>query len=487
MDRTPLSAPRPRRHRLRSVLVVLALVGLGSALWQAYKPLPDGVGIAYPWRDGTEAMFLADLTFVDAGGRRHSEQAIFDAALTMIAQAQRLIVLDMFLFNEFGADKTGTVRPLSSELVRALLQRKAQRPALRIVVVTDPINTVYGGQRAPQLERLRQAGATVVITDLRPLRASNPLWSGPWALCCAWLGNNPDGGWLGNPFGAQPVTLRSWLALANFRANHRKTLVVDSGDDWQALVTSANPHDASSAHGNVALRFAGAAALDVIASEAAVAAFSGQALNGLPTSPTSTDLAAVGPRLRVLTEGAIKRALLETLDAAASGDAIDVAVFYLADRDIIAALKTAQARGVRLRVLLDPNEDAFGRKKNGVPNRQVARELVRAGIDLRWCDTHGEQCHAKLLLHRGAGGGTLITGSANFTRRNLDNLNLETSVQFSGAASHPAIADATRWFDSQWHNTGERRFSIEYARYADDGLLRRAWYRIGEALGLSTW
>ena len=32
-----------------------------------------------------------------------------------------------------------------------------------------------------------------------------------------------------------------------------------------------------------------------------------------------------------------------------------------------------------------------------------------------------------------------------------------------------------------------RRFSVEYPRYADDSTLRRLWYRVGEAVGLSTW
>ena len=462
---------------------MIVLIWLASALWQAFKPLPAGLGVEGPWRPAIDAAFLADETWVDAQGMRASRQAIFDTAFAMVAQAHRLVVLDMFLFNDFGGS---ALRPLSGELTDVLIARKAVVPDLRIVVVTDPINTVYGGLHAPHLERLRAAGAEVVMTDLSVLRASNPLWSGPWTLCCAWLGNAAGGGWLPNPFGAGEIGLRSWLALPNFRANHRKTLVVDHGDGWQALVTSANPHDASSAHGNIAMRFDGDAALDLVASEAAVAAFSGTPLAELPAAPAAS-AAPVDARLRILTEGAIGRALVRSIAAARAGEALDVAVFYLADRDVVTALKEAQSRGVVLRVLLDPNEDAFGRKKNGVPNRQVARELLGAGVAVRWCDTHGEQCHAKLLLHRGANGAALIVGSANFTRRNLDDLNLETSVELAAPAGHAAIVEATHWFERQWHNEPDRRFSVGHERYADDGVLRRLWYRVGEAFGLSTW
>ncbi|MEO8010178.1 MAG: hypothetical protein ABI650_00895, partial [Dokdonella sp.] len=291
---------RNRRRRWLLAFCVMGLIWLGSSLWQTFKPLPDGVAMTGPWRSAENTAFLADRTYVDDSGARHSEQAIFDTAFSMIAGARRLIVLDMFLFNDFGAVEAIALRPLSAQLTEALIARKAAAPELRIVVITDPINTVYGGVRAPPLQQLESAGAQVIVTDLSILRASNPLWSGPWALCCAWLGNSADGGWLPNPFGADRISLRSWLALPNFRANHRKTLVVDAGDDWQALVTSANPHDASSAHGNVALRFSGVAALDVVTSEVAVAAFSGALLDGLPTPPATQ--ATGNARLRVLTE-----------------------------------------------------------------------------------------------------------------------------------------------------------------------------------------
>lgn len=475
------------RSRRRLALFTLLLVWLTSAVWQVSKPLPEGVGVASPWRAIETVGFLADRTFVDVDGNRHSEQQIFDQALAMIGQARHLVLLDMFLFNDFSGAEEHIFRPLSRQLGEALLARMTQQPDLRVVIITDPVNTAYGSLHPPMLERLQAAGAQVIVTDLNVLRASNPTWTGPWSLCCAWLGNSAGTGWLPNPLGKDPITLRSWLALPNFRANHRKTLVVDHDESWQALVTSANPHDASSAHDNVALYFTGAAALDVLDSEAAVAAFSGLTLHGLPSPVTANPADASVARLRVLSEGAIRQALLETIQTAEPGEALDLAVFYLSDRGVIAALLDAHHRGVRLRVLLDPNEDAFGRKKNGVPNRSVAAELVQAGITLRWCDTHGEQCHAKFLLHHGARHDVLIAGSANFTRRNLANLNLETSVQMIAPASHPTLQAAAGWFDETWFNTPTRHYSIEYARYEDTSLGHRLWYRFGEFSGFSTW
>jgi phosphatidylserine/phosphatidylglycerophosphate/cardiolipin synthase-like enzyme len=474
-----------RRFPLRFVFAAVLLAWAVSAIFQIAKSPPPGVSTAGPLRAASDVRFLADWTYLDAQGVRRSDQAIFDEAFALIAQAERLVVVDMFLFNAYTGTAGPGLRPLSAELTEALIRRKREVPHLRAILITDPVNTVYGGLRAPHLEALAAAGVEVVTTDLRRLRASNPLWSGLWHLCCARLGNDPDGGWLPNPFGAGQVSLRSYLALLNFRANHRKTLLADSGNGWVALVTSANPHDGSSAHGNVALRFGGAAALDLLQTERPLIEDAGLALAS-PATPAADPPG--GLRLQVLTERRIRDALLERVETAAAGDRIDVAVFYLSHRPLISALLAAQRRGVALRLLLDPNRDAFGREKNGVPNRPVAAELDAAGIPVRWCDTHGEQCHAKLLLYVGAGGDAeLILGSANYTRRNLDGFNLETDVRLLGTIGEPVLAQAAAYFEGSWTNASARRISLPYAAYADDSLWSEWLYRFGEATGLSTF
>ena len=160
-------------------------------------------------------------------------------------------------------------------------------------------------------------------------------------------------------------------------------------------MSSGNAHDASSRHSNVALTFSGAAAADLLASMRATVMLSGQVPNWPNQWTPPRESTTSGATIQVLTEAAIRDAALKQIGRAASGDRLDVAMFYLAHRELIEALIWAHQRGVQLRILLDPNEDAFGRKKNGVPNRQVASELHAAGIPLRWCNTSGEQCHFK--------------------------------------------------------------------------------------------
>lgn len=509
-------------------VAVLLLLWFGAAVFHVFKPVPAGLDAATPFRPARDAALFVDTTWIDAAGEQHHQQTIFDEMLRLIAQAQRLIVLDLFLYNSFAGDVDADHRPLSSELTAALVQRARAVDGLTVVLITDPINQVYGGVRSEHFAALEAAGVPVIETDLRALRDSNPLWSGIWRLCCQWLGDDFNGGWLPNPLGSGKVPLRSLLTLANFKANHRKTMVVDTGDDWIGFVTSANPHDASSRHGNVALRFSGPAAIDLLGTEHTVARISGYpdvfalpagassaraAISGAafasassarasstnasstnasskhrgPGAPTPLDSAGEA-ELRILTEARIRDAALASIAAAEPGDRLDLAMFYLAHRGIIAALVAAHERGVRVRVLLDPNEAAFGLKKDGVPNRPVAAELHAAGIDVRWANTRAEQFHSKLLLRTTRDGHVdLVLGSANFTRRNLDNLNLETNVQLRGPAAVPALRDAQRYFETRWSNERGRRHSTGYETRADPSRLRYWRYRFMEATGLSTF
>ncbi len=485
-------SPLLHRSALLDALITAALLAVApGCCYHAAKPLPAGLSYRSELLPATDVRFLCDQTGLDAAGVRQCDQQIFDEVFAMIARAERLAVVDLFLFNAFLGAGPAPHRRLCEELTAALVARKRAVPALRAVLITDPVNTVYGGMEAPHLKRLQEAGVEVVVTRLDRLRDSNTAWSGVWRLLFRPWGNSSGGGWLASPFGEGEVTVRSWLALLNFKANHRKVVVADAGGELAALVTSANPHDGSSAHSNVGVVFSGPAARAVLETEQAVLNFSGgQALptNAVPCVSTQAQPTASAVRVQVVSEEKIADMAEALIDAAGAGDALDLVMFYLADRPIIRALKSAARRGVTLRVVLDPNKDAFGREKNGMPNRQVARELVAAGVPVRWAVTRGEQMHAKMLLAKRADGSAdLLLGSANFTRRNVRDYNLETDVRVSGRLGAPALSDAAAFADRLWTNAGGRVFTAGYEAFRDDSRWRVLLYRMQEATGLCTW
>ena len=499
--------PPPHRKWPRIVVLALVVLWVGTAVWETQKPLPPGTHVQGQWQVSSPAdvSFIADITAADAYGRAVMSQSIFDQVLEVVRNAQRFLVVDYFLFNAHRGKAGGPApsRALSSELRDALIEQKKQRPELRILFITDPINDVYGGDPSKDLQQMRDAGIDVVVTDLDALRDSNALYSSIWRLAISWWSDGAGKGWLPNPLDedSRDVTFGTWARLVNFKANHRKVIIGDDGGPGLVgIVASANPHDASSSHSNVAVRIAGPALAPLLASELDVARFSGwsgviavEPSRLTPPTYDSTQLEAGQiVRTEVLTEGAIRDAAVERIESAVRGESIDIAMFYISDRRIVDALVDAADRGVTVRLILDPNKDAFGHQKNGIPNRPVASELVAASngaIHVRWYRTHGEQFHTKLMMVYGKDRMWFCLGSANLTRRNIADYNLEANVAIETARASPLGAQLQEYFDTLWANRAGLgiEYTADFGVYADPTQANYWLYRLMESTGLSTF
>ena len=457
----------------------------------------------------SDLRLLIDTTTADPYGRPVVQQQIFDEMLRIIRDARKFIVLDMFLFNPWRGALRGSpaannpgLRELSRELRDALLEAQRRNPQLQLLVITDPVNDAYGGAPSADLALLRRAGVTVVVTDLDQLRDSSSVYSALWRLLIKWWGAGASEGVLPNPLDGGPdkVGVGAWARLLNFKANHRKVLLADdAGNGLVGVVGSLNAHDASALHSNMALAVRGPALQPLLASELEIARFSGWQGNLAPAieppavaAPLTSKAAATSAQVQVLTEGAIRDALLERLKAARNGDEVSIGMFYLAERNTVRALVAAATRGVSIRLILDPNKDAFGREKNGIPGRPLAAELNAASqgaIKIRWYRTKGEQFHTKVVMIRSGTRLWAMLGSANLTRRNLDDYNLEANLAADMPADAPMAGELTRWFDALWFNRGPRgtEYTAELGAYVDTSQGSYWMYRIMEATGLSTF
>ena len=193
----------------------------------------------------------------------------------------------------------------------------------------------------------------------------------------------------------------------------------------------------------------------------------------------------------VLTEGAILSALLERLEAASPGDAIDVAAFKLADRAVLEALLGAASRGVSVRVLLDPGEQTQG-LLSGIPNQPVASELQArsaGSVRVRWYRTHGERFHTSLVAIYGQDRLWFTVGSANLTRRSLGDYNLEANVAVEVPRATPLAAQLLRYYDTLWGNRAALviEYSADFAVFADPSPAGYLVGRVMEASGLSAY
>ncbi len=478
--------------KLKKIALLLVLVYCFAAAYNFFRDNPEGTEYRSSdyFINPSDIQFLYDLTFRDTSGKRVCEQQIFDRIFSLIDNAEKYILIDMFLFNSYRGAEDKVHRRISNELVSHLVNKRNDNPEIKIDFITDPINTVYGGAQSRETDALTAAGINVIYTDLHKMRDSNIIYSPVWRIFFQWFGNS-CGGFLPNPFSGSEndVSVRSYLELLNFKANHRKVFAADHDDTFKCVITSANPHDGSSAHSNVAFEITGEFYREIIKAERAVAEFSGSSLSFTDsdvkikneTEPSKCSVSLV-------TENKIGKAILENINRSQQGDRIDMGMFYLSERDIIDGLLRASERNADIRIILDPNKDAFGREKNGIPNRQTARELIEKSqgkIKLRWYDTSGEQYHSKLTLIENMGfPSVVILGSANLTGRNLDNCNLETDVCFSAPENNETVDKVRQYFKMLWTSPG---YTADYSKYEDDSVIKMYFARFLELSGASTF
>lgn len=470
-----------------ALLIFCALLII-TMLINGFKPMPKGTdttGTVFNISDDS-VKFLCDVTYVDSKGTRVVEQEIFDEIFTMIKQAKKVILADIFLINGFQGSKPENFRKLSSEFCKTLIKKKADNPDVFISVTTDPINIQYGGIKSEEFEAMKKAGITVTITALEKLRDTVFLYSAFWRLFIQWAGNSDTGGLLPNLLANdnKKITVRSLLKLLNLKANHRKLVISDApGDKMSVLITSNNASDASSAHGNTAVRVDDFVWKDALKSETGIAEFSGTKLEvnyeGVKDLTGTT-------KAMFLTEKAIKRELIKKINLSGKGSSVNVVMFYLSDRDIIKALANAANRGADVKIILDPNKDSFGRKRDGTPNRPAANDLYEMSgrqAKIRWYNTNGEQCHAKMFIFENAAGYSMVQGSCNMTRRNLNNLNLEADIMVESGRKTAFFEKAGGYFDRMWSNNDGNAYTADFEKYRDKRVIYSLKYRLQEITG----
>ncbi len=478
---------------------ILILFGWLTAVgvYQSHKPLPDGLNYRSEVHQVAEGdvEFLADLTYEDADGNIIYEHEIYDTIDSLVSGAEKYIYIDMFLFNSFKGPANFAYRELSQELTQTLISKKVANPDIKIDFMTDPLNTFYGGYKAPELQLLQKSGINVIIADLRKMRDNNYLYSPVWRTFIQWFGNNDIGGIFKNPFLVEggKVTLRSYLAFGNIKANHRKVVVVDSGDEMVSLITSHNSHSASSDFSNVGLMVKGDIWQDIIYSENAIAEFSGGKLQiDLPIIENSDNVENNLPyKITFLTDKEINNELVNSFSKLANGDSLMLAIFYLSKRDVIKSILKASKNGAYVRIILDPNKEGFGFEKDGTPNQPVASELLNksnGNIKVRWYKTNGEQFHTKLNYIKYINGTSkVILGNSNLTKKNLGGFNLEAELMVEANSNTPLIKEINNYYERIWNNIDGNTYTVEYDSLKNESFWKMLNYRFEEASGIAVY
>ena len=458
--------------------MILILLFIIPILYSLNTKNPPGTNVSSDFKDA-DCEFLYDLTYLKDGKKIH-EKRIFKKEMELIKNAQDFLMLDFFLFNDEYPNSM-TFPSQVKEMTDLLIAKKKENPNMPILFVTDPINNFYGAYEEDNLKRLRENGIEVVVTDLNKMRDSNALVSGIYRAYLQWFGTS-GGGWIKNFFDkdADKVNVRSILKLANFKGNHRKVLISEK----EALIASANPHDPSAHHSNVAMVFRGKSMEDLIRSESIFFDKLPDVIENFKAEEVTSPY-----KLKVITEGKIYDEISKNIKETKKGDEINLGIFYISEFRILRELGEAAKRGVDVKIIADLNKDAFGLEKNGSPNRPALSELKEdyPDINIRWYQTSGEQFHTKFIYFDFKDKDPLaILGSANYTRRNLDNFNLETNLAVEMKKDSPMAGEMKDYYSRIWNNE-DGDYTLPIEDFYEKRFFMRILWKIQEKTGLCTW
>ena len=462
----------------KKIMILILLLIIIPIIYSLNTKNVPGTNLSSDFRDA-DCEFLYDLTYLKDGKRIH-EKRIFNREMELIKNAQDFLMLDFFLFNDEYPNSM-TFPSQVKEMTDLLIAKKKENPEMPILFVTDPINNFYGAYEEDNLKRLRENGIEVVVTDLNKMRDSNALVSGIYRAYLQWFGTS-GGGWIKNFFDkdADKVNVRSILKLANFKGNHRKVLISEK----EALVASANPHDPSAHHSNVAMVFRGKSMEDLIKSESIFFDKLPDVIENFKAEEVTSPY-----KLKVITEGKIYDEISKNIKETKKGDEINLGIFYLSEFRILRELGEAAKRGVDVKIIADLNKDAFGLEKNGSPNRPALSELKEdyPDINIRWYQTSGEQFHTKFIYFDFKDKDPLaILGSANYTRRNLDNFNLETNLAVEMKKDSPMAGEMKDYYSRIWNNE-DGDYTLPIEDFYEKRFFMRILWKIQEKTGLCTW
>ena len=438
------------------------------------KNPPLGINYESPIRETENAEFHYDLTYLDKDGNIQYDRNLWDATFKVVDNAKDYLIIEMFLFNDLYNKDKEHFPEFAKEYTERLVKKQQENPNLKVYILADENNNFYGAFEHPFIISMKNAGINVIIVDIFKLKDTFPWYSPIWRTFIKPMGNPQNKGWITNFYGDMwpKLTIRNLLRALNVKADHKKVFL----NEKEVLVSSANIHDPSYFHENIAIYTDGPIVKDVLHDLQLVAKFSDSEINVDDSNKETksriemdladktkikkdtmnignledknndmihleenisdskknekdekeslsfnsgkneiTDTEGKTYKIQYLSEGAIGKHLDADIDSLKSGDELLMGMYFLADRGVIDRLIKAANRGVKIRIIFDRSRDAFGMSTNGLPNKPVSKKLkkkTKGKIEIKWYFTNNEQYHTKITLMKKTDGSVIINAGS---------------------------------------------------------------------------
>ena len=256
----------------RKKCLLIGIFSIFAMSCSTIKTPPLGVDYESPMRDSDNVEFHYDLTYLDKDGNIRYDRKIWDATYKVVDEAKDYLIVEMFLFNDIYNKDKEHYPEFAKEYTRRIIKKKMENPDLKVYVLSDENNNLYGAFEHPFITDMKKAGIDVIVVDIFKLKDTFPWYSPIWRTLIEPHGNPQGKGWIGNFYGPMwpKLTLRNLLRALNVKADHRKIFL----NEGNVVISSANIHDPSYFHENVAISANGEIVKDVLQGLKHVAEFS---------------------------------------------------------------------------------------------------------------------------------------------------------------------------------------------------------------------
>ena len=506
------------------------------------KTPPLGINYESPIRETENAEFHYDLTYLDKDGNIQYDRNLWDATYKVIDNAKDYLIVEMFLFNDLYNKDKEHFPEFAKEYTERLVKKQKENPNLKVYILADENNNFYGAFEHPFITSMKNAGINVIIVDIFKLKDTFPWYSPFWRTFIKPMGNPQNKGWITNFYGDMwpKLTIRNLLRALNVKADHKKVFL----NEKEVVVSSANIHDPSYFHENIAIYTDGPIVKDVLHNLQLVAKFSDSEINvdgsdrrmenimnSGSNDKTETDEKTLNSenqkennvkqinneeneqnvkektsinseknsitdteghtyKIQYLTEGAIGKHLDEDIDSLKVGDELLMGMYFLADKGVIDRLIRAANRGVKIRIIFDRSRDAFGMSTNGLPNKPVSKKLkkkTKGKIEIKWYFTNNEQYHTKITLMKKTDGNVIINaGSANLIKKNIRGYIMDANFRILTTQNSKISKDIYEYFDRLWENK-DGLFTLNFDDEPTTGGFSDFMYKILDATQLGSF
>lgn len=513
------------------------------------KTPPEGVDYESPVRDSKNVDFHYDLTYLDKDGNIKYDRKIWDATYEVVDNAKDYLVIEMFLFNDIYNKDVDKFPEFAKEYTRRLVKKKMENPNLKVYILSDENNDLYGAFEHPLITEMKNAGIDVIDVDIYKLKDTFPWYSPIWRSVIKPFGNPQGKGWITNFYGPMwpKLTLRNLFRALNVKADHRKIFL----NEDKVVIASANIHDPSYFHENVAISADGEITKDILRDLQLVAKFSGGNIDisseceakkpvniknfqaskikfkedeslksdlqkqveqieknkGNFVDKGTKEFYETGEltknedvlqnddpnnsyKVQFESEAKIGENLDKDIDSLKAGDEVLMGMYFLADRPVIDKLIKAANRGVKVRIIFDRSRDAFGMSTNGLPNKPVSKKLkkkTKNKIEIKWYFTNNEQFHTKIMLMKKTDGNVIIhTGSANYIKKNIRGYIMDANLRVLTNKDSKLTKDVYNYFDRLWENR-DGLFTINFDDEPTTKASQDFMYKILDAAQLGSF